>query len=92
MNHLWRQPRSIVRIMTIKKEEKRRPKPLKILVIIAIMALSGYILMIWISPESKNLSAFLAGFAVLFCLIVVISWYIQYVYQLFSDIKKRNEK
>jgi uncharacterized membrane protein len=75
--------------MHVNKDQRPKARPVKVLAIILMMTVCGYLLMIWISPESKNLSAFLVGFAVTFILIVLIAFYIKYIGDLFAEIKKR---
>lgn len=75
--------------MPVNKDQRPKAKPVKVIAIILLMAVCGYLLMIWISPESKNLSTFLLGFAVIFILIVLIAYYIKYIGDLFAEIKKK---
>ncbi len=61
------------------------------ILIITIMAFLTYIIMLWISPESKNLSKFLLGFGISFASIVLFAYYIKYISELYKAIRKKKK-
>ncbi len=73
-------------------QEQKKPKMFRTLCIIALMAITGYFVLIWISPESRNLSRFLIGFAAAFSLIVLVAYYLKYVFNLYFEIKKGKQE
>ncbi len=73
----------------IKENTKRRNKKvLKSLLWILLLSLAGFIIMLWISPESKALPVFLIGFFIAMVLIVLIALYINYAVNIYKQIKE----
>ncbi len=73
----------------IKENTKsRNKKVLKSLLWILLLSLTGFIIMLWISPESEALPVFLIGFFIAMVLIVLIALYINYAVSIYKQIKE----
>ena len=63
-------------------------KIIKSLLWILLLSLSGFVIMMLISPESRALPVFLIGFFVAIVVIVLIALYINYAVNIYKQIKK----
>ncbi len=63
-------------------------KIIKSLLWILLLSLSGFVIMMLISPESRALPVFLIGFFVAIVVIVLIALYINYAVSIYKQIKK----
>ncbi len=78
----------------MEKQDKNKGKPdLKLIINslfwILVLALTTLGIMIWISPDAKGLVVFLIGFFVAVILIVLIALYINYVVNIYKQIKDK---
>lgn len=71
----------------IKRSTPDKVKVAKVLIIISLLALSTFLIMHLISPHSRALPAFLAGFAFIFVIIVLIAVYFNYIAKMYKDIR-----
>lgn len=63
-------------------------KVIKALLWILLLSLSGFGIMIWISPDAKALPVLLIGFFVTIVIIVLIAMYINYAVSIYKQIKE----
>ena len=68
--------------------KERNKKVLKSLLWILLLSVTGLIVMMWISPDSRALPVFLIGFFVVIVLIVLIALYINYAVTIYKQIKE----
>jgi FtsH-binding integral membrane protein len=62
---------------------------IKTIAIILAIAISTFYIMIWISPESKNVGKFLLGFGMAFVGIVLCAYFIRYINDIYKQIKSK---
>ena len=75
--------------LIIKENNKSRNKKILIsLLWILLLSITGFVIMLWISPESRALPIFLIGFFAAVVLIVSIALYINYAVRIYKKIKE----
>jgi len=62
---------------------------IKVVVLILVIAVCTFFILIWISPESKNLAKFLIGFGFSFVGIVLFVYFIKYIANIYKQIRNR---
>jgi len=76
-----------------KVSENRQTSKIKKILIsvfwIVILALTTLFIMMWISPGAKALPYFLIGFFIVEVLIVLVALYINYVVNLYKQLRKK---
>ncbi len=71
-----------------KSEKPNKKKVIKALLWILILSLTGFAIMMWISPESRALPVFLIGFFIAMVVIVLLALYINYAVSIYKQIKE----
>jgi len=75
---------------TDQKNAPDKVKVAKVLITITILALFTFLIMNLISPHARALPKFLAGFAFIFVIIVLVALYFNYIAKLYKDIRNKS--
>ena len=71
------------------KDSDEQKKIIKVIAIILAISISTYFIMIWISPSTNYLGKFLVGFGVSFAGIVLFSFCIKYIRNIYKQMKEK---